>query len=91
MNILLHINLKKRWKDSEGTLKNKHSFQITRASLRSEKDYQNIDIYREFIAKCSLFGNVGKQALMLTRGENGYDGGSETCGGKGIRDEKRDL
>ena len=31
-----------------------------RVSLRSEKDRQNIDIYRGFIGKFSLFGNVEK-------------------------------
>ena len=31
-----------------------------RASLRSEKDRSNIDIYRGFIEKFSHFGTIGK-------------------------------
>ena len=38
---------------------------MCRASLLSEKDRQNIDIYREFIETFSLFGIVGNPYLCV--------------------------
>ena len=42
---------------SDDCLQSTAQYGITMASLRSEKDCQNIDIYREFIYKFNLFSD----------------------------------